>query len=294
LAPHYQDLAAAVAQSRRFAVSAFITAPTFGGSSWLSHSSFLTGIELRDEGDYQLLLTSRRDTWARLFQAQGYRAVALMPGVRKPWPEGRFYGFERIYDAASLNYRGPAFGWWRIPDQYSLARLHRVEIEAPDRRPLLIVFPTISNHNPFRPTPVYQPDWERVLTADPFPPEAVAAALEKTDAWLQFGSAYVETLAYELNWLAGYLRAWGRSDTVFVVLGDHQPQASVTGAGAPWDVPVHIIGRHTGILDTLVRAGFVPGFSPPRPPIAKTHELGQLLLGAFSAQPEARSLPTAR
>lgn len=88
LEPQYRDLAAAVEESGRWAVSAFVTSPTFGGSSWLAHSSFLTGIDLHDEGDYQRVLTSHRDTWARHFQTLGYRAVALMPGLRQAWPEG--------------------------------------------------------------------------------------------------------------------------------------------------------------------------------------------------------------
>ena len=98
------------------------SSPTFGGGSWLAHASFMSGVEVRDTGDYTLLLTQRRETWPKLFEAAGYRAVAVMPGLRSAWPEGAFYGFDTIYDALALDYRGPDFGWWRIPDQFSLAR----------------------------------------------------------------------------------------------------------------------------------------------------------------------------
>ncbi len=35
-----------------------------------------------------------------------------MPGIKKPWPEGAFLGFERDYFAADLGYHGPPFGWF--------------------------------------------------------------------------------------------------------------------------------------------------------------------------------------
>ncbi|MEZ5583437.1 MAG: hypothetical protein R3F37_12455 [Candidatus Competibacteraceae bacterium] len=70
LAPSYQQLAKVVEETGRRAVSAFVTSPTFGGSSWLAHSSLLAGIELKNEGRYQLLLASARETLVSLFKRQ--------------------------------------------------------------------------------------------------------------------------------------------------------------------------------------------------------------------------------
>src|SRR5690606_15599707 len=108
------------------------------------------------------------------FARAGFRTVAVMPGLRADWPEGAFLGFDALYDAAALEYGGPEFGWWRIPDQYALAKLDVAERHAAPRAPLFAFFATLSTHVPFRPTPPYEADWERLLAAEPFDAAAVA------------------------------------------------------------------------------------------------------------------------
>src|SRR5690606_18133107 len=114
---------AAAAGPGRYVVSGFVESPTFGGGSWLAHSSLLTGLTLNTQGAYLRVLESERTTLARRFDAAGYRTTAWFPGLRGAWPEGEFYGFDEIVGAPELDYRGPAFGWWRVPDQYVLAKL---------------------------------------------------------------------------------------------------------------------------------------------------------------------------
>ena len=114
-------------------VSAFVESPTFGGSSWLAHVSLLTGVEVRNEDTNVRLMAQARDTLVTTFSRRGYRTVAAMPGNSHPWPEGAFYRFDEIYDRARLDYRGPKFGWWYVPDQFTLARLDALEIAPPAR-----------------------------------------------------------------------------------------------------------------------------------------------------------------
>ncbi|HEY8521367.1 MAG TPA: sulfatase-like hydrolase/transferase [Gammaproteobacteria bacterium] len=276
-------LGAAVTDTGRQIVSAFVTSPTFGGSSWLAHVTLLTGTTVADNGSYSLMLTQKRATLPRRFAAAGYRTVAVMPGLKAAWPEGAFYGFDRIYGEADLDYRGPEFGWWRIPDQYSLARLDALELAGTERAPVLVFFPTISTHTPFGPTPPYQPDWERVLSDTPFDAEAVAESLADLPEWTNLQPSYARSVAYSLTYLAGYLRARADRDPVIVVLGDHQPQASVTGPNARWDVPVHVITRNDAIVDVLLEAGFVARLTPVDEPIGRMEDLTAVLLRAFSS-----------
>ena len=171
-------------------------AATFGGGSWLSHLSLLSGVEVRDQGSYATLMTQRRQTLVQRFEASGHRGLALMPGLRNAWPEGAFYGFEQIYDADTLDYRGPEFAWWRIPDQFALARLDEVELTATERQPRFVFFPTISSHMPFRPLPPYQPDWARMLNPQPYDAAIADAALAVEPEWTRLGPAYAESIAY--------------------------------------------------------------------------------------------------
>lgn len=285
LAPARARLDAALRASGRTALSARVRSPTFGGASWLAHASFLAGVEVNDAGRYQQLLTRRRDTLAQRFAAQGYRTVAVMPGLRSAWPEGRFYGFDSIHDASALAYRGPDFGWWRIPDQYALARLHEMELAPGSRRPVFAVFPTISTHMPFRPTPPYQPDWAALLGDRPYAQLAPGAMVELDRAgasrWTELATDYLESMDYALTTLAGYVQDLAARDLALIIIGDHQPAASVTGPGASWDVPVHVITGQPALLAALREAGFADGLRPGAATLLPMHELAARLLGAF-------------
>jgi hypothetical protein len=212
-----------------------------------------------------------------------------MPGLQKPWPEGSFYGFDRYADADRIGYRGPPFGYWRVPDQASMALLHAQELAEPreERAPRFIVFPTLTSHAPFRPIAPYVPDWQRLLRADAYTAAEVAQAVAQPGSWLQPVPAYLESLAYTFHWLGDYLSGRAPRQLLTIVIGDHQPMAGVSGAGASWDVPVHIISTDTQLLKRFEALGFTPGLLPMRPSTAGMHDLTPVLIAAFDATADA-------
>jgi hypothetical protein len=273
-------LQAAVDETHRGVVSAFVESPTFGGSSWLAHISLLTGIEVKDPDRNARLMTERRDTLPRTFSRNGFRTVALMPGLRIGWPEGAFYGFDEIYGADRLAYHGPEFGWFAIPDEYSLQRLDALEVAKQPRAPLFVFFPTISTHFPFNPIPPYQPDWSRMTDPHPYDGPSIVKAYGRELDWVNFTPVYADAIAYDLTTLAGYLRLRADRDVVLVIIGDHQPAAAVSGTHASWDVPVHVIANRSVVLDKLRTDGFVDGLMPQQT-LGKMNELTAVLLDAF-------------
>jgi hypothetical protein len=289
VSPARDDLAHAAEETGLQIVSAFVSAPTFGGGSWLSHASFMSGHEVRDPGDYMVLLTQQRDTLPKLFKDAGYRTIAVMPGMRNAWPEGAFYGFDELYGTWDIDYRGPGFGWWYIPDQFSLATIESIDARGETHAPLFTFFPTINTHIPFVPLPPYQPDWQKVLTDEPYDPAIAALAQAGTPTWDALGGPYAESFVYTFTYLAGYLRERIAADELLVLLGDHQPAASVAGPGARWDVPVHIVTRRKDIAAALTAAGFIDGvaLAPEQRPIATLPELLTLLLAVLDGAPPA-------
>jgi phosphoglycerol transferase MdoB-like AlkP superfamily enzyme len=285
VAPARDELAHAAAETGQHVVSAFFTSPTFGGASWLAHASFMSGLTVSDTGDYMLLLTQQRETLPKLFDAAGYRTIAVMPGMRNEWPEGAYYGFDAIHGERELAYDGPDFGWWRIPDQFSLASVAAIEARDDSHEPLFTFLPTINTHIPFLPVPPYQADWARVLSVDPFDPDAVEASLARTPDWEALGGPYAESFAYTFTYLAGYLRERSGTDEILVLIGDHQPAASVAGLGARWDVPVHVVTRRDDIAAELVAAGFVDGvaLAPRQRSLGDLSDLLLLLLRTFDS-----------
>ena len=78
--------------------SAYLTSPTFGGSSWLAHATLQSGLPVSDQGRYDQLLASNRTTLSSAFARAGWRTVAVLPSTRGTWPEGQaFYGFDQVY-----------------------------------------------------------------------------------------------------------------------------------------------------------------------------------------------------
>lgn len=283
LAPARAQLAREVAGSGYLVASAYVRAATFAGASELSHLSLLSGIDLSDPLRHDVLLTTTRPTLARLFAQAGYETVALYPALSWDWPEGRFYGFERLLDARDLHYQGPPLGYWKVPDQFSIARFEQLNPLAPGSRPRFLFFPTITSHLPFGPVPPYQADWQRLLTPDPFGPEQTERLRTAYVDWLDMLPNYVGMFDYTYRWLGGYLKQPRPREAVMLWLGDHQPAASVSGEGANWDVPVHIVTRDPALLARFVALGFKPGLEPARPVLGGLHELNALLLQAFAA-----------
>jgi hypothetical protein len=286
LAPSRAELTAAIEESGHAVVSGYVTSPTFGGSSWLAHLSFLSGVEVRDQYAYAALMTSTRDTLVTSFSRRGYRTVALMPGMRQAWPEGGFYGFDTIYDRHQLEYDGPQFGWWSIPDQYALAKLEALERNHTSRAPLFVMFPTSTTHAPFGPVAPYQPDWSRVLTKHAYDAVDVERAMAAKPDLTNLRPSYVHAMAYEYQSLAGYIREHA-NDLLIIAIGDHQPPAAVSGKDAPWDVPVHVITNRRVILERLLEHGFRNGLEPQRPSMGAMHALLPALLRAFEADPRS-------
>ena len=282
LAPTWARFEADIGETGRGVASAFVESTTFGGESWLAHISLLSGTEVRDQGTNVRLMAQERDTLVKVFGRHGYRTIAIMPGLLVGWPEGAFYGFEEIYNHERLDYRGPSFGWWDVNDQFALARVDALEIAPQPRPPAFVFFTTITTHAPFVPTPPYQPEWARVLTATPYDADALDRAWSAWPDWMNLGPSYLEALAYAFANVGGYLRLRADRDLVMVLVGDHQPPALVSGEGASWDVPVHVIANHRALLDRLVRDHrFVEGLEPRHPVVARMDTLLPILLDAF-------------
>ncbi len=288
LAEARTNLDAALHATSRGVVSALVESPTFGGSSWLAHISLMSGVEVRDPETNARLMTEKRETIVTNFKRAGHRTVALMPGLRQAWPEGAFYGFDEVYGAPRLDYHGPEFGWFAIPDQFSLAKFDALENIAGSRRPLFVFFPTISTHFPFIPTPPYQPDWGRMFLEHPYDGPSIVRAYDQQPDWTHFGPGYVNAIAYDYATLSGYLRRHADRHFVMILLGDHEPAAAVSGEHASWDVPVHVIATQTQILERLRRHGFRDGLTPGRPSLGRMHTLLPILQDALSAAPPAK------
>ena len=268
--------------------SAFLTSPTFGGLSWLAHSTLQAGVLVDGQRRYDQLVRNQRLTLTRAFKRAGWRAVGAMPANHRAWPEGStFYHYDTIYDRRNLGYRGPDFGLPPMPDQYTLLALQRRELAKRHRPPLFAEVDLISSHAPWTRIPRLI-SWDDVGDGSIF--DRIPAE-ESTQAAL-FGdaerarAAYGHSIEYSLSTLFSFVQRYGDDDLVLVVLGDHQPATLVTGQGASHDVPISVIAHDPKVIDRIGAWGWQDGTSPsPEAPVWPMAAFRDRFLTAFGSSP---------
>jgi phosphatidylglycerophosphate synthase len=246
--------------------SAFLTSSTFGGISWLAHSTLQSGVWVNTQRRYDQLVKSDRFTLSRAFKRAGWRTVDEVPSNNRAWPPGSsFYHYDKVYDRRYLGYRGPTFAYASMPDQYVLAALQRLELGKRARRPLFAEIDLVSSHTPWTRIP-HMIDWSDVGDGSIYNRLAVDATT-KSALWSDSGrvrAAYGRSIEYTLNALVSFVQRYGNDNLVLVVLGDHQPATIVTGQGASHDVPVSIIARDPRVLNRIAGWGWGNGLQPGR------------------------------
>ena len=268
--------------------SAFLTSPTFGGLSWLAHSTLQAGVRVDGQRRYDQLVENDRLTLTRAFKRAGWRAVGAMPGNRRAWPEGStFYHYDRIYDRRNFGYRGPGFGVAPMPDQYTLMALQRRELGRRERPPLFAEVDLISSHAPWTRIPRFIP-WDDVGNGsiyDRLPAEKATRASLFGDSE-RARAAYGHSIEYSLSTLFSFVERYGHDDLVLVVLGDHQPATIVAGQGASHDVPISVIAHDPKVMGQIAGWGWQDGISPsPQAPVWPMAAFRDRFLSAFGSSP---------
>jgi hypothetical protein len=264
--------------------SGFLTSSTAGGGSWLAHASLLSGLWVDNSRRYSDLLDSDRFTLNRAFSRADWRTVAVMPGITRAWPEGRFYGFDKIYASGDLGYRGPRFSFATMPDQYTLAAFERLERDRRGRAPVMATIPLVSSHAPWASVPSLV-DWNRVGDGSIF--NGMGKGYDA--AWPGPGAMrgeYRKSVEYTLNTLITYVERHGDENLVLVFLGDHEPAPLITGPGAGRDVPITIVARDRAVLDRVSSWGWHNGLEPgPDAPVWRMDQFRDRFLTTFGSRP---------
>lgn len=247
------------------AVSSYLDSPTYGGASWLAHTSLEFGVRVKNHLEDQALLRSSLPPLASYFGRSGYRTVSVMPGTRYAFPEGSAFGYDQFYYAHHFNYRGPKFGWAPMADQFVLDWVRRHEFEK-RKGPLFVRYELVSSHASFSVQPPFIADWQKIGDGSIYNDLQLIRYPIHWPNLKNAGEAYLRSLDYEFTLLGDYLARYVDTDSLIIILGDHQPNLQLTGGGQPWSVPVHIISRNIRLLQPFVQRGYKPGLIPDQPP----------------------------
>ncbi|MEU7083614.1 CDP-alcohol phosphatidyltransferase [Streptomyces achromogenes] len=280
----------ALARAGFHARSGWLTSATYGGSSWLGHSTTMSGLWISNQQRYRTVMASDRLSLTEAFRRTGaFETVGVMPGVQKGWPEQKWYGLDKVYDAFRLGYRGPKFSWSTMPDQYALQqyqeRVHGKRPAAGKGRMSLLIL--TSSHQPWAPVP-RMVDWDRLGDGSAF--KAMEAAGDKAADVIadtaRSRAAYGRSVQYSVTALTEWLQRYGTKDTVLVFLGDHQPIARVSGNHASRDVPVSLVAKDPKLLDRIAGWHWTDGLRPAHDaPVWKMSAFRDRFLTAYGSTP---------
>jgi hypothetical protein len=279
---------AALAKAGFHAKSGWLTSATYGGSSWLGHSTTLSGLWIDNQQRYRTVMASDHLSLTKAFKKTGaWDTVGVMPGIQKGWPEQKYYDLDKVYNAFQLGYQGPKFSWSTMPDQYALEAYQRQVHGKKRDKPLMSEIILTSSHQPWAPIPKMV-DWNDLGDGSIFkgiqkagnkPSEIIA---DSTRSKQEYG----KSISYSVTALTQWLERYGSDDTVLVFLGDHQPIARVSGENASRDVPISIVAKDPKVLDKIASWNWTDGLKPAHnAPVWKMSSFRDRFLTAYGSTP---------
>lgn len=261
--------------------AAWLTSPVAGGQSWLAHATIASGLSIDNQARYRAMLASSRPSLYQLAQTAGYRSTVIMPAITLPWPESQFMGFNDIFEAKDLGYKGEAFNWTTMPDQYTLSTVERILPKG--GQPDFAMTALLSSHAPWTPVP-RMVDWEAVGDGAIFdesqhdgPPGA--AVWPNPDLMRE---QYRLAIDYSLEIVFDFAARNAGRDWLLIILGDHPPAQTVSQLEGQ-DVPIHLVGSEAA-LTAFNSWGFTNGLIPDQSaPVWPMSSFRDRLIAALSS-----------
>jgi phosphatidylglycerophosphate synthase len=252
--------------------SAWLTSPTFGGISWLAHSTLQSGLWVDSNQRYNELLASQRFTLSDAFDKAGWHTVADDPSDNMAWAPGTyFYHYAQTFNRLNVGYQGPTFSYSAMPDQYTLSEFQRLEL-TPGHKPVMAEIDLTSSHIPWAPLPSMVP-WSKVgngsiFDTQPAQSESATRVWQSNNTVKQF---YGQSIQYAMTAITSWVTELNDPNLVLILFGDHQPYTAVSGPDASHDVPISIITRAPSVLRQISswhwRSGLQPAASAPLEPM---------------------------
>ncbi|ABG31922.1 sulfatase-like protein [Roseobacter denitrificans] len=260
--------------------SGWLTSPTAGGQSWLAHGTLASGLWTSDNGRYTAMLASGHKWLFHFAQDAGYRTTAIMPAITLNWPESSKMGFDQVFAAADIPYKGDPFNWVTMPDQFTLATYPRLISDDP--RPDFIQIALISSHAPWVPVPQVL-EWDDIADGTEFN-EMAAQGPTPRELWKdrdKVRAAYRDAIDYSLQVTLFHIAQLGARAPLVMVIGDHQAAGFVAGSDNR-DVAVHMIGP-ADLLAQIDTWGWRDGLIPDATtPVRRMDRFRNDFLSAFS------------
>lgn len=241
-------------------------APIRGGRSWLSIATILSGRRLDNQTYFLRFInhTQKKYHLTQFLNHLGYSTVTLQPPNRQRigLPLLNPYEYKTTLFFKDLHYKGEAYGWGIVPDQYSLYFAHETFLKT-IQQPFFLFFLTATPHAPWDMLPPFVSDWrllnqkketlENRLTNAQFP--------VKPSNFIKGFSLknYFNHIVYDIRLLQRYILKKIPENSIIIIIGDHQPALLSYVDTHGFETPIHILAKKKAFIKFFESYGFVPG-----------------------------------
>ncbi len=278
--------------------SGFSVAPVSGGRSWIADASFLLGMKIQHQSEYQHIVGQidglpHMPGW---FAERGYSTIVMRPKdrVRPGIALRNDFDWEHTVFHAELGYEGQNWGWGGVPDQYALGWL-RDELWPLVESPRLLFFHMVGSHAPWDDIPPLVEDWRTLSDG------SAEAAEEKEFSWTRDakrykrkkrnkagpvgklsirGEDYRDAVLRDLEVLTADLLQDRERPAVVILMGDHQPP--LLSRTRDFQVPVHVLATEPELLEGFLDAGFQEGMVPSGDAVTRNEAIYPILVRSLS------------
>ncbi len=241
--------------------STYSISPVKGGRSWLAFSSFMSGLKVENQIQYNDLIQKNHSFphMVRYFNKQGYQTYrlstisntnssSLIPYERT----NRYWGFDEWWTYWDFKYQGHPYDvLGGIPDQYAMG-YYRDVITKDVEKPKLLFFITMGSHMPwFEPPPIVD-DWKELNRPQP----GKVQSMEGNEI-----DRYEKSIQYELELMTRFILEESEN-SIFILVGDHQPpgmEYKITNITHDAATPIHIISKDSMLIQRFNEDGFQKG-----------------------------------
>jgi len=249
--------------------------PTYGGGTWLSEFTLLSGLSARDfepasNAVYYGVTPRLKTSLPRVLKESGYRSVVLTPFNKSAYHSGPAYedlGFDRIVQPQDLGYPAAPFeNLWNVESR-QMAGYARQILEQESGPVFLFMF-SIKEHGPYD-------------AGHPPAPELLGAADRALSGRLSDYVERIEALSAATQEFSSYLLGRKRP-TLFLYFGDHQGVMKGRSLGYRISSPAPEYITQFVLRDNLP--------SPAQLPVGEVTDLafiGGLLLERAGVEPDA-------
>ncbi len=238
-----------------------------GGRSWLAMTTAMIGARVEDQIQYSELIKNRQSFphMVDFFNLQGYETVrASTMRIRRSDMDtlnmitipNRFWKFDERYFYPDIPYKGYQYDLYGgIPDQFTLSYMTEEILNKKDK-PFFYTSITMNSHGPWHyEMPPIVEDWRTLSTLKkPFGEATIGKDMRIDSYWT--------AMEYQLKMLTHYVKNKGRDDSIYIIIGDHNPgglEWKLYNRFNKWATPIHIVSKDSAFVDSFHQHGFTEG-----------------------------------